>query len=656
MKKIFKRLGIVAAVFAFASASFAQSGVKKAEEKYDTWAYNDAIDIYSQIESKGYNDITVLKQLGDSYFFNGKYEEAHRQYNDLFKLYDLKDIEDIYIFRYAQTLKSVGFDDKAKEYFEMYKQRLGSDAQIAKLNKNLTELEEQMTKNSGRYSGLVNLPINTEYSDYGAYVYQNLLYFTTNRDTGSFSKHIHTWTGNQFCKIYTAPVENDLAVEATKLSELSTSYLNESSPVISNDGKTMYFTRNNSVNGRRKYADDGNTLLKIYKATWNGTSWGNVEELPFNSDEFNTANPMLSPDGKYLYFVSDRVGGYGSSDIWRVMIASNGAYGAPENLGPLVNTEARETFPFVSGDNQLYFSSDGRYGFGGLDVFIAPLDENNQVKEVQNVGAPINTAYDDFAYYINSQTRKGYVSSNRPEGKGADDIYAFVEQTPIEFGCKQALKVLVVDEKQQPISEAAVTLFDQYNKQLANTTSITNEYNFNYDFTCGASYKVAVNKEEYNIKTVVVTLPEENGVTSRTIVLEAKPKPKPKPQVKKGDDLFKVLKLNPIYFDYDKDNIRPDAALELAKVVEVMKEYPKMRIDVRSHTDSRGSDAYNKKLSERRAKSTAKWIIANGIDASRVSYKGYGETQLVNKCKNGVKCSEEQHQENRRSQFIILEL
>lgn len=663
MKKTIRNLGLILGM-AFVSTNVqSQNSGSRLLDAYNLWAYNDVVGLSHEIETKGFNDASVLKRLGDAFFFNAKYAEANKQYKNLFKLYDADQIETIYLFRYAQTLKNEGEKNEALKYFDLYKKRLGEQSQFAKVNANFQEIEKSLENNSGRYTDIANLAINSKYSDYGSFVYDNVLYFTSNRDTGSFSKKIHTWTGNQFTNVYTAKTSSD-NTETNRLSGISSKSMNESSAVITKDGKTMYFTSNNSRDGKRAYSEDMNTLLKIYKASLVDGKWTNIEVLPFNSDNFNTAHPALSADEKYMYFVSDRIGGYGASDLWKVQIKPDGTFGQPENLGPKVNTESRESFPFVSQKNELYFSTDGRIGFGGLDIYVGQIQDNGAVENIQNLGTPVNSSYDDFAYYINEQTQKGFFSSNRPGGKGSDDIYSFTQLRPIGFKCVQNVKLFVVDKAtDEPIKEASVTLFDQTNKQVETTSSITNEYSFNHQFECGQTYKVAVNKDKYHIVETLIKLPAEAGVTEKTIALEAIPEPvkvvEPKVEkveVKKGDDLYKVLKLKPIFFDYKKDDIRPDAALELSKVVKVMKDYPNMRIDVRSHTDSRGSDAYNLKLSDRRAKSTANWIVSNGIEKSRVTYRGYGETELINHCKNGVKCSDEEHEENRRSQFIIIEL
>ena len=303
----------------------------------------------------------------------------------------------------------------------------------------------------------------------------------------------------------------------------------------------------------------------------------------------------------------------------------------------------------------MYFASDGRPGLGGFDVYVAKINDDGSFGEVQNLGAPANSERDDFAYYINSKTRLGYLSSNRELGEGKDDIYSFLETRALDLRCKQLIKGTVYDanNSNEKLANTQIDIFNDAHELIEKlVTNGMGDYQFTSDkLGCGKRIYVKASKEGYLDVERHVDLPNSSSEQRVDFSLNKKIV-----EVKKGDDLFKVLKLNTIYFDYDKSDIRPDAALELAKVAEVMEMYPNMVIDVRSHTDSRGRDAYNMSLSDRRAKSTIQWIIDQGIQSSRVGGKGYGESQLINKCANGVKCSEEEHQENRRSEFIVLEL
>lgn len=621
---------------------------RRADKKYDQLAYIDAIRIYERVADKGYHSQKLYQNIGNSYYFNGKLADANIWYGQLFELPKADKIPTEYYYRYAQTLKATNQYAKADSYLEKFAAIEVEDSRSVIFKANKDYLAE-IKRNSGRYS-MERFPVNTPFSDYGATVYNKQLIFTSSRDKTGFSTRIHTWTGEPFTRLYAADLGSDGKVGHPKIfaTEVA-SMFNESTPVISADGNTMYFTRNNFLNGERKMDDKGTTLLKIYKATLENDRWTNVQELPFNSDQFNTAHPALTADGKWLIFASDREGTLGQSDLYKVAIGAHGTFGYPINLGAQINTAGRESFPFINADNELYFSTDGRPGLGGLDIYVTQMREDHTFSEVYNLGEPINGSDDDFAYYIDAQTRKGFFSSNRT---GNDDIYSFNELKRISLDCKQMIYGQIYDQPTATkLASAQVTLWDvDFNKLAETTSNAKGEYAFK-DLKCGTRYRVKVVLEDYNTAEVTVNLPLITDKTQADFGLE-----KNRVEIKKGDDLFKVLKLEPIYFDFDKAEIRPDAQVELAKIVEVMNEYPKMVIDVRSHTDSRGNDNYNLRLSDKRAKATAKWIIEQGILSSRVMSRGFGETKPINACVNGKSCTEQQHQENRRSEFIILEM
>jgi len=338
------------------------------------------------------------------------------------------------------------------------------------------------------------------------------------------------------------------------------------------------------------------------------------------------------------------------SDLYKVTIEED-TFGAPINLGEEINTEGRETFPFVASDGSLYFASDGHPGLGGLDVFVAKNDNKNY-GEGFNLGSPVNTEFDDFSFIINPISGLGYFASNREEGKGSDDVYAFKQiEKPINT-CIQVVDGTVRNkDTDEIITQAKVLLLDEDNNVLGQTIS-TSQGLFTFaKIDCGKAYSIKASKEEYNPDTKsFITENLFSGTIKKTLYLD------PKEKLEIGADLNKILDLNLIYFDLDKSFIRTDAEIELQKVIAVMKEYPNLKIDVRSHTDSRNTHAYNLKLSQRRNVATLAYIIdKGGISVSRLTGRGYGETQLVNACADGIECSEEMHQQNRRSEFIIVD-
>ena len=623
-----------------------------ADKEYDKLAYVDAIQTYEKVANKGYKSVELFQKLGNSYYFQSKFEQADKWYGELFAMNQEVDPE--YYIRYAQTLKSVGNYKKADQMMAKFYQKDGADsrAQIAESQKDYLSV---IKKNSGRYR-IANAGINSIYSDYGSTFYKDQLVFASARDTGSVSSRTHSWNNQAYTNLYGAKVRIDGNFETPeKFSKSISSKFHESTPVFTKDGTTMYFTRNNYLNGKKGRSKDRTILLKLYKATLNGDKWDNVVALPFNNDNYSVAHPALSLDEKTMYFASDMPGTKGESDLFKVTINSDGSYGTPENLGDKINTEGKETFPFLTDGNELYFSSDGHPGLGGLDVFVTQLKSDGTVGTVKNVGEPINSTDDDFAFLINTATKNGFVTSNRKEDNlGYDDIYNFTETKPIGADCEQELRGIVVDlDSQNPISNAKVTLYDAIGNQIKEMRS--NALGL-YDFgtvDCDVKLKLRAEKEQYNTNEIAVTIANESGITTSTIALDLKEKP-----VKAGDDLRLALGIDIIYFDLDKSNIRKDAAVELAKILEVMKQYPNMEIDVRSHTDCRQTAAYNMALSTRRAKSTIAWLVKNGIQAKRLTGRGYGESQLVNNCgcepTNKSNCSEAEHQKNRRSEFIII--
>ena len=631
----------IVSAFSFDSYS-QQTKVHSGDKKYDNYAYVDAIKTYEKVANKGYKSEDMFKKLGNSYYFNSEFDGAAKWYGELFAMNTTPEPE--YYYRYAQSLKSIGQTDKANKLLDEFNAKYKNDNR-GKLYKEDKNYLNQIKANSGRYK-IEDAGINSKYSDYGTIVYNNKVYFASARDTGNFTQRKHKWTGEYFTNLYYADIDS---AKVRRLKKPINTKFHESSPVFTKDGKTVYFTRNNYINGKKGKDDNKITLIKIYKATLENDKWIDVMELPFDSDNYSTAHPALSPDEKTLYFASDMPGTIGQSDIYKVSINSNGGYGSPENLGKTINTEGKETFPFVTSENEIYFASDGHPGLGGLDVFVGKLENNGSVSNIQNLGADVNSPKDDFAYIIDPVTRKGYFSSNKDGGHGSDDIYKFLETRRLL--CTQELNGVITDAETGAIlPETKVTLYDD--QSVIKNTTVSNAIgSYTFPVECGKTYNVRAEKSDYTTKEVRITIDTQSGKTSLPIALD-----KAICKVTVGDDLGKCFGIKMIYFDLDKSNIRTEAAVDLEKILVVLNENPSMKLDIRSHTDSRATFKYNEALSDRRAKSTIEWLLKNGISANRLTGKGYGETQLVNKCADGVPCTEEEHQANRRSEFIITAL
>ena len=615
------------------SASFAQK--KLADKFYDNYGYTKAAELYEKVVEKGDSSVYVLTRLGDCYYNNANSEKAAFWYGQA--LEKDKKIDAEYLYKYIQSLRSIGDYEKANQWFSEFKAMQEGDSRIKGYDPDQVDYYSKLTAPSDMIVDINNEDFNSEYSDFGAFVADGKIYFASARNT---NKKSYEWTNEPFLDLFVGNVSADSTaqVEPVNFDKRQRKDVHIGTLCITNDGATMYFTRDNVYRGNKLDFDkEGTSHLKLYKASRIDGAWGDVEELPFNDDMYSNGNPALSPDNKTLFFVSDREGGFGQTDIYKVDINNDGSFGEPENLGPSVNTAGREMFPFVSKDNTLFFSSDGYINLGLLDIYSSNI-LNGDNSDPVNLGAPYNSGYDDFAYMVDADTNQGYFSSNRPGGKGNDDIYSFSA-----YPCKEVIKGTVRDLKTGLILPmATVRLIDDAGKIVNQVTTDANgQYTLEAD--CKGSFVVIGSKSDYIDDQKSISTSSENQKT-HTIDLNLEPL-----------IVENQIVLNPIFFDFDKANIRTDAQYELENIIDVMRNNPTMVIKIESHTDSRGGDKYNMKLSDRRAKATQEYILSRGIDAQRIeSAIGYGETQLLNKCSNGVKCSKDEHQLNRRSYFYIV--
>ncbi|MBA4743840.1 MAG: OmpA family protein [Muricauda sp.] len=635
----------VLSVFLLVGSTFAQENkIKKADEEFDSYDYIDARKIYLSVVEDGYKSAQVYEKLGDTYYFNSEYKEANKWYGKLVENFP-DEVEPEYYFRAAQTLKSVGKYEESKVMMEKFI-ALSNGSVLAQNQMNSWQSFEELTNSKNKMFRVTNITPNMSGSDFGPSFYGDKIVFASSSINTQGSK-VHDWNGLPYLDLFEAEIGEDGNLKNVKNLEgdINSPY-HESSAVFTKDGKTAYFTRNNYIDGKKKRGKKRLVSLKIYKAAKNNNgTWGNVQELPFNDDSFSVAHPALNQEENRLYFSSNMEGTLGESDIWYVDILENGNYGKPINLGPIINTEQRETFPFISDNNRLFFSSDGHVGLGGLDVFRASYNGEKGFEAIQNLGQPINSNQDDFGFIIKEEEKTGYLSSNREgsNGSSSDDIYLVTENcNPVIYGA-------ITDENTgEPLDGSIVYLIDGDNKVVSQqVTEANGNYEFEENIDCENQYIVRASNDEkeYQPQEKVVMTPEGSMMLQVNLALTPPDCP--------VNDLGCRLDLQPIYFDFDKHNIRPDAEVELAKILQAMKKYPQLAIHIESHTDSRGDDNYNKVLSERRAKSTLEWLVSKGIDRNRLSAKGYGESQLINNCSNGIDCSEEQHQLNRRSMFII---
>ena len=618
-----KNLYIVFSFVIISSSIFAQNkDTQVADKLFNRFEYVAAAKEYQKLAESGKADGYVFKQIADSYFNVFNASEASTWYAKAIKTN--QDAETYY--RYAQMLKAMGKYEEANKQMTKFASMAPNDLRAKAFKDNPNYVPAILSKTES-YT-VKSTSLSSDKSDFGAVMYDNTVYFSSAR---SGARKNYGWTNEPFLDIYKATMSDSGVLSEPTAIEALNSKFHDGTLTISSDGNTCYFSTESYKEKEYEKVKSLNSKFSqiyLYKATKSGDTWGNIKLLPFNSKEYSTGNPSLSRDGKTLYFASNRPGSIGGTDIWKVAINGD-TYGTPENLGPKVNTEGNENFPFIADDNAtLYFASSGRQGLGGLDVFQIDLAKGT---DAVNMGKPINTEKDDFDFTFNKAKNIGFLSSNR---NGNDDIFLV---TPI---CKVDLLVVVTNKKTGEIlADAKVAILDEKNN-IVDTQMSNSKGEVNYKVMCDKIYSIQASKDGFEGNVFPVA--KSKGPTAR---VDAALQP---------IDVIVTptqIILKPIYFEYDKSNITQEGAFELDKLVQVMKNNDKLVIFAKSHTDSRGSDAYNLSLSDRRAKSTVQYVISKGIDASRISGKGFGKSELKVQCEP---CTEEQHAQNRRSEFLIV--
>jgi len=649
MKKLSKHILLLISIISL--TGYAQNGkIQSVKDDYRDFAYVKTSEVLLEVANKGYRSVDLLQKLANSFYFQNKMEEAAKWYGELMALNEVIDPE--YYFRYAMALKGTKNYEASDKWMRKFNELKPNDMR-GKAFLSKVDYKSAIEEVSRDDIEPMNLDFNTEYSDFGTSPTPdgNGIVFASSRGGGKK----YRWNQQPYLDLFTVEKGADGSYgEVLEIEGDVNTKFHESSVAYSPDGMYIYFTRNNYYNLRYKEDDTGINRLQLYRATKDEDGdWKEIHSVHFNSEDYSVAHPTISLDGKRMYFASDMPGTYGQSDIFTVEINEDGTLGEPKNLGPSINTEGQESFPFINTSGDLFYSSTGFPGLGGLDVFKSEgLDEkvkqdNLRSFSLQNVGKPVNSSSDDFGYYENVVNKQVYFSSNREGGKGSDDIYTFTVPE-----CEQLVKGIVKDkDTDQLIPNATVVLFDAEGMELDRKT-VGVDAAFEFTLKCDVEYLIRGEKETYISDEKRFTTPKKKQDLNMELLLD-----KDEQQVSPCDDLAKILDIPIIYFDFDKSNIRYDAEIELQKVLAVLNKYPTMTIDIRSHTDCRGTATYNENLSERRAQSTRQYLIKNGISKERLTAKGYGESRLVNNCgcdtNDDSGCSEEEHQLNRRSEFII---
>lgn len=629
--------------------------VQKADQYFDKMWYAEAAKLYELALDKGVENYSpdIIQKAGDSHYYNTNMEAAYKWYDLLYKRYG-NDMSAENLFKYAHSLKGTGKYARAKRLMRLYNRKL-ADGDVAGIKgENKSAVNEVVLDNilsAEQKFTIKNLAINSEYSDFSPVFHNdNELVYASAMDSAFFNTRRYKWNNQPYLDLYVAKIneETDDVRNAVKFSkEINTKY-HEASVSFSPDNSMMYFTRNN-YGKKLKRDKNGINHLKIYTSKKVDGEWTEAREVSFNSDNYSTGHPALSPDGKQLYFVSDMPGSIGQTDIFVVDVLGDGQFSEPRNLGPEINTEQREMFPFIS-EKKLYFSSDGHVGLGGLDVYEITFDEEEGFLELQNMGKPINSKVDDFSYIVNETTQKGYFASNRKGGKGDDDIYSFKRLMVEEVNQTTIAGVVTELVTGDIMPEALVMLLDENNRKLKEVVTGADGSFIFEDLDGNTKYTIKTVKSDFFDHEKVVESKKNEVVSADVSMKRLK-------ELIAVEDGIKKLKVDMIYFDFDKSYIRKDASEELDKLVEVMTEYSEMVIKIESHTDSRGNNVYNKYLSDKRAKSTRDYLITQGISPDRIqSAIGYGEERLLNECDGSVRCSSSKHQLNRRSEFIIVHM
>lgn len=717
-----------------------QSGkLKKADNYFERLSYAYAAELYEELIGSEVDSPELKSKLAYSYLKMDNYTESVNYYSQMITSSEAKP-EDYY--NYSYVLKQTGNYTESDKWMNTYSNQVTADLRGQLFLENTT-YKSRIEKNQPFFS-LENLSLNTSSADFGGYYNssQDQVYFLTARKKTAFVKKEWSWDAKRFLDVYKASVSQDQKLgDPERVSKVNTKF-HEGPLTFSPDGSKVYYTRNNISSGKKRRDGQRIQNLKIYIAKVDEKGkWVDEVEFPYNSTNYSIGHPAITRDGKTMYLVSDMPGGFGGADIYKVQIHEDGTFGEMVNLGKEINTEGQEMFPFIDSEGRLFFSTDGHPGLGGLDVFVA-LPDGDKTGKIHNLGLPVNSQYDDFAFSMSDDFKTGFLSSNREGGKGGDDIYAVQLIRPFVFsitikgtakdkkgekvpfatielkddagntigsvkadengaysfeadyeknyvleGTKEdyfdgnnrastytdeqvviadvvlekdpglSLYAIITDKKTgKPIEGVQINLVDNMTGKSKNITSpATGDFRealFGKKLNDRGSYNLVLQKEGYFSKTVTYnTLFDQPGQYDIHALLDLSMDPEVK-------DLSEMIQINPINFDLNKYNIRPDAATELDKIVEVMNKYPNMVIELGSHTDCRASKAYNMKLSDRRAKASAEYIKKRITDPERIYGKGYGESRLLNhcECEGSVKsdCTEEEHEKNRRTEFKVI--
>ncbi|GAB3931226.1 OmpA family protein [Mucilaginibacter myungsuensis] len=689
MKKLLNTgLLIIGMLVLTVSAAHAQYALKLGDEQFNQFNYVKAIAYYQEAFQKK-ESVHAAERLADSYRLTKNYEQAELWYA---RVIGMTGSAPENVLKYAAVLRNNAKFAEAKDQYAKYATlKKVSDEQLQIWQASCDSAVVWMKNPNNNISIRNETKWNSDRSDWGAVAYNGGAVFSSDRnnenikgavttkkkglirfdEVNGISKNTYGWTGNNYLRLYETNADS-----TTKLFPITpgTDY-HIGSASFTEDGNEIFFTLTR-IPKKGVKTTDKTIHIEIYSSKRDATGkWGAPQPFRYNKiEEYSVGDPYITPDGQTLYFVSNKPGGKGGTDLYYCQREADGKWGSAVNIDAL-NTAGNERTPVLDKENNFFFSSDGAVGIGGLDIYKSTKD-GEAFSMARNMGSPLNTPHDDFAYIKTSPTT-GYFTSDRPGGKGSDDIYSFVEILMI----KLRLEGIVSDKNTQiPVDQALVSLSKAGGSDIKMTTDATGKYSF--DLSENSDYSLKSQKNGYtqdslsfttvNIKvsqTIKKDLSmgrDNSPIAAANVVTtgdgERLPNKVMVPEMNTVGGLarFNNLTLNTpmrvgkIYYDFDKADIRPDAARELDKLVKIMNDYPNISIELGSYTDSRGVDIYNLDLSQRRANAAVAYIVAAGIDKARITAQGYGENGLVNKCANGVNCTPYQHQLNRRTEVKVV--